>query len=131
MARNSNQFPAGGRDPGGPPSPEDVVPATGSIHRDGSPSSGDESGDVSPFQIGDTLAGRYRIKRFLGRGGMGEVFEVEDLVLHSSVALKTIRPREADRAGAIDRFKREINVARRVTHPNVCRLSDVGSHQSP
>ncbi len=132
MARNSNQFPAGGRDPGEPPSPDDAVPATGSIHRDGSPSpsSGDESSDVSPFQIGDTLAGRYKIKRFLGRGGMGEVFEVEDLVLHSSVALKTIRPREADRAGAIDRFKREINVARRVTHPNVCRLFDVGSHQS-
>ena len=130
MARDSNaQFPAGGPKAGGP-SPAEPAD-TGSIHRGGSAgrSSGDESKEVSPFELGDTLAGRYKIKRFLGRGGMGEVFEVEDLVLHSSVALKTIHPKEADRSGAIERFKREINVARRVTHPNVCRLFDVGSHQ--
>lgn len=131
MARDSNaQFPAGGPNAGGTP-PEQHA-ATGSIRRDGAGSggSGDDSRDVSPFNIGDILGGRYKIKRFLGRGGMGEVFEVEDQVLHTQVALKTIHPREADRAGAIERFKREINVARRVTHPNVCRLFDVGSHRS-
>lgn len=132
LARDSNAHrPAGATHTSAIPSPDaHGHAATGSIRLDGGSgrSSHDDSGGVSPFEIGDVLAGRYRIKRFLGRGGMGEVFEVEDLILHSAVALKTIRPSEADRSEAIERFKREINVARRVTHPNVCRLFDVGTH---
>jgi serine/threonine protein kinase len=74
------------------------------------------------------LAGRFRIVRFLGRGGMGDVYEAEDLELKERVALKTVRPEIARLPGALDRFTREIQLARKVTHPNVCRIFDVSHH---
>ncbi|MCP3960181.1 MAG: tetratricopeptide repeat protein [bacterium] len=82
------------------------------------------------FQDGELLSGRYRIVRFLARGGMGEVYEAEDLELRQHVALKTISAHagEADEA-AVERFKREIALARSVTHPNVCRIFDLGRHR--
>src|SRR5262249_53695860 len=64
-------------------------------------------------------------------GGMGEVYEAEDMVLRELVALKTIRPDVADDDLIIDRFKREILLARKVTHANVCRIFDLGLHDSP
>ncbi|MEA2692223.1 MAG: eukaryotic-like serine/threonine-protein kinase, partial [Acidobacteriota bacterium] len=67
--------------------------------------------------------------RFLARGGMGEVYEVEDAVLGERVAAKTVRPEVARDATAVERFKREIQLARKVTHPNVCRIFDVSHHQ--
>jgi eukaryotic-like serine/threonine-protein kinase len=60
---------------------------------------------------------------------MGEVYEAEDTELATRVALKTIRPHIAGDGQAVDRFKREILLARRVTHPNVCRIFDVSQHQ--
>ena len=81
------------------------------------------------FAAGTTLAGRFRIVRFLGQGGMGEVYESEDQELKEQVALKTIRPEIAADERAIARFKREIHLARRVTHPNVCRIFDLFHHQ--
>src|SRR5437763_8194813 len=75
---------------------------------------------LNPGQI---LAGRYRIVRPIGAGGMGEVYEAEDLDLGARVAVKTMRV--GDRVGNMDalaRFKREIQLARTVTHPNVCRI---------
>ena len=93
------------------------------------------SGDVataSPpaFQPGALLANRYRIVRFIARGGMGEVYEAEDLTLHMKVALKSIAPDAAADAKMISRLKREVLLARKVTHPNVCRLHDLGTHVS-
>jgi tetratricopeptide (TPR) repeat protein len=81
------------------------------------------------FLPGALLAGRYRIVRFIARGGMGEVFEVDDLELQERVALKTVRPEVARDETAIERFKREIQLARKVTHPNVCRIFDVSHHR--
>lgn len=78
---------------------------------------------------GALLAGRYRIVRFIARGGMGEVYEVDDLELQERVALKTVRPEVARDETAIERFKREIQLARKVTHPNVCRIFDVSHHR--
>src|SRR6478672_569656 len=76
------------------------------------------------------VAGRYRIVRFLARGGMGEVYEAEDLELHERIALKTLRTlaggEGSSESRAIDRFKREVQLARKVTHPNVCRIFDLG-----
>jgi serine/threonine protein kinase/tetratricopeptide (TPR) repeat protein len=80
------------------------------------------------FSEGQLLGDRFRIRRFIGRGGMGEVYEVEDLDLGSIVALKTLRPEYALDARLRARFRREIQLARRVTHPNVCRVFDVGRH---
>jgi len=71
------------------------------------------------------IAERYQVTRFIGRGGMGEVYEAEDLYLHEHVALKIIRPEIATSAQTIARFKRETQLARKVTHPNVCRIFDV------
>jgi Tol biopolymer transport system component len=83
------------------------------------------------FADGDVVDGRYRIVRFLAQGGMGQVYEAEDLELGTPVALKTIRTDVARNERAIERFKREILLARRVTHPNVCRIFDLGRHEKP
>ena len=77
------------------------------------------------FSTGQIVSGRYRIVRFLGRGGMGEVYEGEDLELHEQVALKTLLPGIAADASMIARFKREIQLSRKISHPNVCRVFDL------
>ena len=82
----------------------------------------------SSFSTGRVLDGRFKIVRFLARGGMGEVFEAEDLELGEHVALKTIRPDIGIEEQALARFKQEIHLARKVTHPNVCRIYDVFHH---
>ena len=94
----------------------------------------DEAGSPAPpdrtaIEAGTLIADRYRVIRFIARGGMGEVYEAEDLELHGRVALKTIRPEIGERPKVIDRFKREIQLARKVTHPNVCRVFDIGRHR--
>ena len=74
------------------------------------------------------LANRFRIIRPLGHGGMGEVYEAEDLELHEPVALKTLLPEIAGDEQSLERFRREVLLARKVTHPNVCRINDVFRH---
>src|SRR5262249_46746084 len=81
------------------------------------------------FAPGETVAERYRIIRLLAGGGMGEVYEAEDLLLRERLALKTIRRDAAHDDRMLERFKREIQLARKVTHPNVCRIFDVGFHR--
>lgn len=77
------------------------------------------------FVPGDLAADRFRITRFLARGGMGEVYEAEDVELHERVALKSIRSELLDDSRVLERFKREVYLARKVTHPNVCRIFDL------
>jgi tetratricopeptide (TPR) repeat protein/TolB-like protein len=77
------------------------------------------------FSAGDVLRGRFRILRFLARGGVGEVYEAEDLTLGTTVAVKTLRPELASSEEVLARFRREILLALQVTHPNVCRVFDV------
>lgn len=83
------------------------------------------SGSLAP---GEILAGRYRIDGFLGRGAVGEVYEAFDRELGDAVAIKILRPEIARDDRALQRFKREIQLARRVTHPNVCRAFDLVHH---
>jgi eukaryotic-like serine/threonine-protein kinase len=83
---------------------------------------------ISSFVKGELLAGRFRIVRFVARGGMGEVYEAEDTELNERVALKTIRFEFAEEDRSAERFKREIQLARKVTHLNVCRTFDVFRH---
>lgn len=80
---------------------------------------------------GAELARRFRIERLLGRGGMGEVYRAFDLELREKVALKALHPSIASDPRSIERFKREIQLARRVTHPNVCRIHDLVAHDGP
>jgi serine/threonine protein kinase len=81
---------------------------------------------------GAVVAGRYRIHRFLGRGGMGEVYEAEDGLLGGErIALKTVAASLAEDATAVRRLRREVSLARRITHPNVCRIFDLGQADVP
>ena len=82
--------------------------------------------DEGRFVPGTLLGGRYRIIGLLGRGGMGEVYRATDLTLGQPVALKFL-PEEASRnQRLLERFHGEVRVARLVSHPNVCRVYDIG-----
>jgi Tol biopolymer transport system component len=86
--------------------------------------------DEGPRFAPDTvLARRFRIIRFIARGGMGEVYEAEDLELGERVALKAIRRNIAPDSELLALFKQEVQLARRVTHPNVCRIFDLEQHE--
>ncbi len=77
------------------------------------------------FTDGDVLAGRFRVVRLLGGGGMGEVFEVEDLTASENLALKTLRPEIAADPALIERLRRELQLSRHITHANVCRVNEL------
>lgn len=74
---------------------------------------------------GHLFAGRYEIVDLIGRGGMGIVYRARDRDLDEVIALKLLTLR-APRS--VERFQREVRLARRVTHPNVARTHDIGSH---
>ena len=80
------------------------------------------------FRDGQVVARRYRVLGWLGRGGVGQVYEVKDLELGERVALKTLHPILAGSTQALEQFKREVLLARTVTHENVCRLFEFGRH---
>jgi protein-disulfide isomerase/tRNA A-37 threonylcarbamoyl transferase component Bud32 len=80
------------------------------------------------FEDGQLIAGRYRIVRLIACGGMGEVYEAFDQAVQETVALKSLRREEGDHETRVARLRRELQLARKVTHPNVCRVFDVGSH---
>ena len=83
-----------------------------------------------PLEAGAAFGDRYHIIRLLGMGGMGAVYQAWDAELEVALALKVIRPDAfADPESAADierRFKRELLLARQVTHPNVVRIHDLG-----
>ena len=78
------------------------------------------------FEPGDLLAERYRIVALLGKGGMGEVYRADDLTLAQPVALKLLPQAFAEDPERLRRFKNEVSVSRQVSHPNVCRVYDIG-----
>jgi serine/threonine protein kinase/tetratricopeptide (TPR) repeat protein len=86
-------------------------------------------GPEGPLTVGDSF-GRYAIMKLLGAGGMGAVYQAWDTELEVVVALKVIRPevlRDPIAAEEIERrFKRELLLARQVTHKNVVRIYDLG-----
>ena len=83
------------------------------------------------FEVGDVVSGRYEITRFIARGGMGEVYAAHDRMLGDEIALKVLlRPASAG-AGALDRLRAEVQLARRVADPHVLRVFDLGSYDLP
>jgi serine/threonine-protein kinase len=78
------------------------------------------------FLAGTVLNERYRVTGLLGRGGMGEVYKAEDLKLNQTVALKFLPEHFAEDPAAHERFFGEVRTARQVSHPNVCRVFDIG-----
>lgn len=87
---------------------------------------------TSRFRTGEQIAGRFLVIRFIARGGMGEVYEVEDRFLQGTrVALKMILPEVAADEGASHRFEQEVLLARKVTHPNLCPIYEIFHCQEP
>lgn len=77
------------------------------------------------FVPGMMISGRYRVINLLGKGGMGEVYRADDLRLAQEVALKFL-PEAATDEDTLERFRSEVRIARRISHPNVCRVYDIG-----
>src|SRR5207244_12176765 len=67
---------------------------------------------------------RYRVLGLLGVGGMGAVFKAEHLLMERAVALKVINHKLIDQPGAVERFRREVKAAARLTHPNIVTAYD-------
>jgi eukaryotic-like serine/threonine-protein kinase len=94
------------------------------------------SGEISQlrsgtFMPGDLLANRYRIHSLIADGGMGRVYEAEDLELQQGIAIKTILPGIASDPKALALLKSEVLLSLKVTHPNVCRIFNLDCHRSP
>jgi serine/threonine-protein kinase len=105
--------------------PLEPTPSPSAISRNpSSPASGE-----GRFVPGTVLGGRYRIIGLLGRGGMGEVYRATDLTLDQSVALKFLPAEMSSNPGLLARFHGEVRIARQVSHPNVCRVYDIGEVQ--
>ena len=82
--------------------------------------------DAGHYLPGAVLADRYRIMGLLGRGGFGEVYRADDLKLGQAVALKFVPARFEREPGRRERMLNEVRLARRIAHPSVCRVFDVG-----
>ncbi len=98
--------------------------ATDSNEAPSPPSTEPETG----FPPGTVLLERYRIEGRLGVGGMGTVYLAEDERLRQRVALKFLAPKFADDPRTIEMLTNEVRLARQVTHPNVCRVHDLGEY---
>ncbi|MGD0462604.1 MAG: serine/threonine-protein kinase [Tepidisphaeraceae bacterium] len=108
-------------------------PASDTSHRSrGSHAGGTVHGDTANFtgrgrfESGTILAERYRIVSLLGLGGMGEVYRADDITLDQPVALKFLPPSYESNPAWLERFHNEVRLSRQVTHPNVCRVFDLG-----
>ena len=111
-----------------PPESAAAAPRRARPAKSSHPSSSSSSAifDGGRFLPGSLLAGRYRIVALLGRGGMGEVYRADDLTLGQPVALKFLPEEAAQDPGLLERFRSEVRISRKVSHPNVCRVYDVG-----
>jgi serine/threonine protein kinase len=89
---------------------------------------GEDVGWNTMFRPGMLVGRRYRIVQFIARGGMGEVYEAFDQDLQERVALKTVNSTASDSPKATHLLKGEVQTARRVSHSNVCRIYDFGTH---
>lgn len=83
-----------------------------------------DGGDV--FQIGDVISDRYIVQALIGRGGMGSVYKVLDKVLGEELALKILLPHFLTDEQVVERFINEVRITRKITHPNIVRVHDIG-----
>jgi Tol biopolymer transport system component len=84
------------------------------------------------FHPGQLIANRFRVVRFIARGGMGEVYEAKDQFLQDAgIALKIIRPEIAANAASSSRFEQEVILARKVVHPHLCPIYEIFHCEQP
>lgn len=100
-------------------SPTQVLPT-------GWPASASQAGPAGELRVGGRLAGRYEILAELGRGGMGKVYKARDLELGETVAIKTLLAPDQIGSDEETRLLREVQICRRISHPNVVRVYDIG-----
>jgi eukaryotic-like serine/threonine-protein kinase len=83
---------------------------------------------LNAFRIapGQRFGERFTLIEEIGAGGMGQVYKAIDVTLGKTVALKLVRARSGPQEQTLERFRRELTLAREVTHPNVCRVYDLG-----
>jgi len=86
---------------------------------------------IGRLEVGHVLSRRFRIERFLARGGMGEVYQAEDLELGGLVAVKIMNAAVASTPGSLERFRAEIRLSRQISEPHVCRVYDVANDIDP
>src|SRR5450432_138608 len=113
-----------------PSAPHPAGSSPSASHRSGAPPSAigrlAMSSDAAGFAPGAVVGERYRVIGLLGRGGMGEVYRADDLKLGQPVALKFLPRGLSEDPVRLERFYAEVRIARQVSHPNVCRVYDVG-----
>ncbi len=82
---------------------------------------------TTPIELktGTTFARRFEIIEELGKGGMGKVYKVLDKEINEKIALKLLKPDIAADEKTIERFRNELRFARKIGHPNVCRMYDL------
>src|SRR5947209_5539004 len=106
--------------------PSHPSPRTPRVSSGSNPASSSDPIGGGRFTPGQIIAERYRVVALAGRGGMGEVYRAEDLTLSQVVALKFLPEALTQDAAALARFHAEVRTARQVSHPNVCRVFDIG-----
>lgn len=84
------------------------------------------AGTALQLEVGQCLAERYDIQAELGRGGMGRVYKAYDRELREPVAIKTLLSQPGEGSGEEERLLREVQIARKIAHPNVVRVFDLG-----
>ena len=83
------------------------------------------------IQIGKIFAGRYKIIRQIGRGGMADVYLARDLILDGEeVAVKVLRTNYQTDPIAVARFQREAKAMADLDHPNIVRITDIGEEEA-
>jgi WD40 repeat protein/serine/threonine protein kinase len=101
---------------------EGITPASALAPSTSAESVPSESPDIFPAELAHHE--RYRVCRLLGAGGMGAVYEAMHLVMQKKVALKVIRRAYTAKADALERFRREVRTAARLSHPNIVPIYD-------
>jgi len=81
---------------------------------------------IKELTAGTNFSGRYQVIEELGKGGMGNVYKVFDTKIKEKIALKLIKPELALDTEVLERFGREMTLARKIGHRNVCRMFDLG-----
>ena len=110
----------------GDPDETRMAPASPVSRSSGRPRSSPRATDHGRFEPGAVIDDRYRVIGLIGRGGMGEVYRADDLRLDQPVALKFLPDALAQDPDRLAQFHNEVRTARQVSHPNVCRMHDIG-----